>query len=887
MVESQPGTVVAFDPSVTLSSFSAASRDRFMFNENQLVLAKLVRPLASYAAAYGSSFSYNTTTGAFTRPSLFENYRNSDGGFVFADDLFFLSDATGVPTVGVVGIVLGYDFQVSSSSIKFWSTTSIDTGNLSVDYSFDGITWTTVGTVTWGTTFDDTIELFEGQFPPQGQYVYTGTFTSVAGRYWRLKSQGITTLTVGYTSGATITVASTTGYPSSGSLLMVGATGTQTTAAYTGKTTTTFTGVSGGAASPAGSPIVGTGATLVDALLSNVTEVRVLQTTEPILDHWNSDGSQAVSVIVEGSQFYDICYDANDDVYYAIYFNDEPTQTDPIDPDDDFNEAFEGSSFSTTKWIESETYPYFVHNSVSGTLDMVSSAGGGLLAGNYGIDGSYSTRIELVGAFTATSGTAFSLSAEDFDTSNQYMVSAMVGSYAPPVNNARFGAAVMEYSSTIGSSAVLRNFHIRPEFFEFSAAGGFVDCEMAYSTAVNQYLVTVSGSVRPNATPGVPYVSNSFSFTIANVTTPPDGQGFSVRVWCASAAVPGTAASGIQIELERIGTNAYVRYKGTTGGTQTLLTHTIGEERHRPYIYGHPGVTDPNIRADNYTVTSGTIVFDTPVFTVVAIGKDGMRTAVSNVTDGDGYLIKNFDIIRNPQAGYNEFIYPYTSIATNGAAHGSGGEIYIKVGETLYKYTKAAGLPLTHEDEDAPNASVITVGEIPEDGITGFAYNGFSQAGLSYLKYEDSLAGVFLKTINTTDLTANTYKSKLDVASINFPFAWNVSDLSTLYFVSGTSLKLYDLNESKAAFVNVSSDKQVLAAGTAETATITAQVLNVYGIPKTAKTMTFSVSSGDGAISPAIGCSDGSGEDTTTYTVGSAVGTATITVSVSDTTCTP
>ena len=104
--------------------------------------------------------------------------------------------------------------------------------------------------------------------------------------------------------------------------------------------------------------------------------------------------------------------------------------------------------------------------------------------------------------------------------------------------------------------------------------------------------------------------------------------------------------------------------------------------------------------------------------------------------------------------------------------------------------------------------------------------------------------------------------------------------------MSGTNdLKLYDLNATKAAFVNVTSDKQVLAAGTLETATVTAQVLNVYGQVKSNKSMTFTVSAGDGALSPAIGCSDGNGEDTTTYTVGSAVGTSTITVTVSDSNC--
>jgi hypothetical protein len=224
-------------------------------------------------------------------------------------------------------------------------------------------------------------------------------------------------------------------------------------------------------------------------------------------------------------------------------------------------------------------------------------------------------------------------------------------------------------------------------------------------------------------------------------------------------------------------------------------------------------------------------------------------------------------------------------VATNGADVGSGGEIYIKLNDTIYRYLKTT-LPL--DLEDGSSATTTTTGEIPITGITNFAYNGFSQAGLSYIEFISDLGGVFVKTIDSTTLLADPLKAFLDVAAITHPFAWNVSDLATLYFVDGTNdLKLYDLNETKAAFVNVTSDKQVLAAGTQETATITAQVLNVYGEPKSAKSMTFTVSAGDGAVSPATGCSDGSGQDTTVYTVGSAVGTATITVTVSDISCVP
>lgn len=888
MVESQPGTVVSFNPSVTLAGFSSASRDKFMFNENQLVLAKIVRPLISYARSYGGTSSTILALygGSSSSARIYDAYKNADGQFVYGDDQFFLSDATGVPVGKVVGTVIGFDFQVSTSQVKFWSTTFIDSTYLSMDYSFDNVTWFTVGTVTWSYVFDDTIEKYEGEFPASGQYVYTGNLASAAtARYFRVKSQSIGIATA--VSSTTITMSSTHGFPADGVGFTVDVTfqgnSTQSSLAYTNKTSTQITGITPNSTCKVGMAFV------VDPdicpSLSNITEIRVLQTTEPILEHWNSDGSQAVSVVVEGSQYLDMCYDANDNAYYALYFNEEPTQTDPIDPNDNFDQAFEGANFDPLKWFESEDYPYFVHNTPSGTLDMVSAAGGGLLEGNYGIDGGYVGTIELVSVLSTTSGTSFCLASEEFDTGNQQVVIGIKGSYP---GSGQFVGAYMQYSNTIGDAATLRDFKIKPQFFDFNKPAGYIDYNMVYNSSAGNYTVTVSGASAPAATPGVPYQHHNVAFTISNVYTPADGQGFTVHVPCSSTAIIGTATSGIVLEIERYGTEARAKYRDTDApGTHTLVAGTVSSSIHRPYIIGHPGATAPIVRADNYTVTSGTITFDTPVFSVVAIDKDGNITTVPNVTDANGFAIKNFDIIRNPQATYNKYIYPYTGIATNGAAYNAGGEIYIKVGTTLYKYTKNTGLPLTHEDENASGASVVSTGQIPEDSITAFAYNGFSEAGLSYIKYEDSLAGVFLRTINTTDLTENAYKAKLDVASINFRFAWNVSDLSTLYYVNGTGLRLYDLNETKAAFVNVSSDKQVLAAGTAETAVITAQVLNVYGIPKSAKTMTFSVSAGDGAISPAIGCSNVSGEDTTTYTVGSAVGTATITVSVSDTTCTP
>ena len=68
MADSQPGQVQSFDPSITLSDFTAEDRDRFMFNENQLVLAKLQQPRPVEASAVNRSVLNEFTN--------FDDYKN-------------------------------------------------------------------------------------------------------------------------------------------------------------------------------------------------------------------------------------------------------------------------------------------------------------------------------------------------------------------------------------------------------------------------------------------------------------------------------------------------------------------------------------------------------------------------------------------------------------------------------------------------------------------------------------------------------------------------------------------------------------------------------------------------------------------------------------------
>lgn len=981
MAESQPGKVGTFDPEVDLDGFAAGSRDRLMYNENQLVLAKVqqARPETTTARTRTGSDQFID----------YAQYINSDGEIAYIDGSFQALDTPGRPTTPVHQIVVGFAQQITTDEIKFWSTSFVDTALLFVQYSFDNVTWFEVGTVTWTQFFDDTIENFPGDAPPTGQYRYTGVIASgnITARYWRIRGDASASFLSesGSNPNKTFVVNSTTNFPNSGSFSAV--IGSQSrTMTYTGKTATSFTGVNDPNASNAsttgvsldgtvngnltltvanagsfpqsgivrgswetfypnavpytatwdisytaksGNVLTGvtitpnpdqlnivihptngtiyyvirsvvsqsqvnyTALTLFNGLElfnryawgSGVTELQVLSSTDPILQHWNSDGTQAVSVSVAGGSYFDMAYDKFDDVYYAIKFSDTILGAATTDPNDDFSTG-PGTGFNTFRWSESTTNSYFQRNTTSGTLDIRSSGGSGQLTTNYGVDGDFDTSINLVAMLALSDPGYFSLEAVDYTLNNVHLMSGILAEDSTPIStSATFFAANMTYTDTLGDKATLNNFRVKPEGMDFSFPGGIVDYTFTYVAATGNYSVTVSGISHPPATPGAEYQLDSAGFSISNFTTPADGESFNVIVTVSEDTSVGTAVSGTKLQIERAGTNGYARRDAPSApGWVATQIGNIPTDRMRIQLFCNPAFQTVDVSADNFVLNpTADLFFDTPVFSVVTLDKDGNLFQVPSVSDVDGFAIKSLDLIQDTTATYNNYLAPRVGIATNGLAFGSGGEIYIKVNGTLYRYLKTT-LPLT-SPESGSNAATVTVGEIPETGITGFSFNGYSQGGLCYIEYSGALSGTFVRSIDTSTLMAQPEKALLDVTSIDYPFAWNVTDLATLYYVDGNALKLYDLNEAKAAFANVSSNKQVLAAGTQETATVTAQILNVYGEPKSNKTMTFTVSAGDGAISPAIGCSDVNGKDDTTYTVGSAVGVATITVTVSDLNC--
>jgi hypothetical protein len=290
-------------------------------------------------------------------------------------------------------------------------------------------------------------------------------------------------------------------------------------------------------------------------------------------------------------------------------------------------------------------------------------------------------------------------------------------------------------------------------------------------------------------------------------------------------------------------------------------------------------------RTGSYTKPTTRWLF--PVLTIETYDSDGKVVYTGGITDGSGRAIKSLDAIKSSvyEGGKFSEYYGKVRIATD---HGdSGDELYLSINNDLYKYLKM-NLPITTDsgslaDQYNPGGMFGTA-----LGNT-LAYNEYTAAGLIYIAENeaDPGDGLYVNCLRNEVMAANDPAKFvwIDKADSSFYlYASDPNDFSLLYGLSTTDrvVYLYNLSEYASAFCNVISEKQIMAANTSETAEVAAQVINVYGDVLASKSVSFSVSSGDGAVSPATDTTDGSGEAQTTYTVGSTVGASTITATVTD-----
>lgn len=872
----QPGQVPTYtpDPEITLTGYDDSDRTRFIFNGSQFVKARLVSSRASFAYV-GTSPSGTT----------YSKYKTSDGKYALVNGDNYVPVATGVPTdAGAQTVVVGFPVSVTTSEIVFWSTSMIDYySSIKVEYSYDGSFYFDVASESTDWEWDDTAQLYEGEDPPTGQYKFTISLgSSYTAKYFRISCYWNAVLDATYVDEAnTITVVSTTGFPSTWSdstgMVIQGYTDGGGWAykyiQYTGTTGTSFTGVS--LSSSIGDDIV-VGADskvmMIPGFAADITEIDVLGTYEPILEFWDTDGSAASSQTLDNSYNYDICYDSDSDVYFTIRLNEsyDGTGGTGFDPGDTFD--YSSSTLSSTRWEEDDTDSNFQVNTSSGTLDYSNSSAAGRILTNYYLDGDFTADFHTYVSTLDSSDGVLQIRAIDSSTNNVFV---QMGLHGPKVSGNWEAIQARKITDTTAGAAEINNLRIYMPSLTASEVFTFI-----YNSTSDVWSITTDLSTSySDASPGESYSEKALSLSIVHNQTPLNGAQIQYSVNRQQSSLPA-GDSWWRVGLEKSGTDLVCRYDDGLYGTFTdWITYNDTDDLDlnvELYADGESSAVDMVV--DNYTVTGTEYFSDIPVFSVEAVDSNGTPIEVSGLTDSDGYLIKRFDVV-NDNLTYNSYIGDRVQLATDSL---NSGNIFIKVKEDLYKYNKSS-LPL--DLEDGSSASVHKEGVISETSAKAFSYNAYTKAGLCYVEYDGDRSGTYLKTISTTTMSGTDYEAFLDLGTTDYPFAWDQNNYTTFYYVNSTSLKEYDMDEYDVAFCNVVTEEKIMSAGQSTTSDITATVLNVYGEPLSSKTVAFSISDGDGSISGSPACTNSSGIAEAVYTVGTTVGTATITATASDVSC--
>jgi hypothetical protein len=146
-----------------------------------------------------------------------------------------------------------------------------------------------------------------------------------------------------------------------------------------------------------------------------------------------------------------------------------------------------------------------------------------------------------------------------------------------------------------------------------------------------------------------------------------------------------------------------------------------------------------------------------------------------------------------------------------------------------------------------------------------------------------------LKTLDKDTLldTSTTREILLDISSYEanqFKLFFDQNDFDTLYYVdTGTNLQSFNIDDRISAFMAVNAEDVTLPAGTSQQTFVNADVVNALGEALDGKDVTFTVTAGDGAVSPSTDTTVSGGRATTQFTVGSTVGVSTVTATVTET----
>jgi len=891
MVRVQPGIMPTYtpDPSVSLSGYDDSDRTRFLHTGSQFVKARLIASRASYAYC---GYHLSTTS---TEYITYTDYVDSNGNYVLVDGSTYIPEATGAPAANQDHIIeVGYPIQVSTSTIYIYSPVFFDFYEyFKVRYSHNGSDYfdTTVSSVSW--VFDDTLKIRETEVIPTGQYKYSiNLSSSVTARYFRIDAYSSAISSDSLGAGATsITSVDTTDFPSTwtsmGDFYFYGTYASPPPAGpnflssftYTGKTDTSFTGVTFESGAPGSTVNAGGTVSTLFSFAGDVTEIDVVGISDPVLEFWDvGTGVAAASKSLEKDYYYDIVYDKHDSVFFTLRYNtDLDGSAGPgFSNGDNFDDS--DSGFNTTRWSESSDAPNFQHNTTSGTVEYLNGSDDASIRTNYYLYGDFASTIDVGFNGVSSSAGRVQLRTIDDDYNNVFVQMGFKGPFTSTDTSGKWEALQSRKTSdTTGGYASVYNLRYDLKWLP----DGVETFEFTYVSASDEWTVVSGTSLGSldNVTPGTSYTSGPLSLSIVHSDDAVDGSQIVLTVNKQQNSLPAYGTQWWWKQgIKRTGTDIICQYDIGAGLIDWVTFIDSDVKNLNLELYADGNNESIDLSLDNFSVTGNSLFSSFPVFSLEAVNSVGNVVNVAGLTDSDGYIIKNWDII-NRDASYNEFINKRVQLANDGVGTGS---VYLKLGTDLYKYNRSS-FPIAADYGD--NAVVIASGVVPEYTAEAFSYNSYSKAGLCYIEYDDDRSGTYVTTVSTTTLSGTEYESLLDADSADKPWTWDINNYDTLYYIDGTSEKFYDLDENDVAFCNVVSAEKIMSAGTSTTSSVTASVLNAYGEPMPSKTVSFVVTAGAGSLSPASACTTSSGTASTVYTVGSEVGISTIQASASDVAC--
>jgi len=617
-----------------------------------------------------------------------------------------------------------------------------------------------------------------------------------------------------------------------------------------------------------------------------VTEVEIIPPLTPTLSYFDSDGSFASSFSFEKSNILDACFDTTVSpagAFYTIRFNDTNVGTTSLDPSDDFSDADAGTAsatnnFNPARWSESSTNDAFLR--VSDELSYNVAAGKGQLETTYGLDGEFAAEV-FVNPQTLTSEKMWFV-VQALDPDNKVIVSEGVGFAAGGVLPTTTGIFFSSYiSNFINSTSDCDLKEARPLWHNTSS--GTDSFTVTFSGTTWNVSGTLTGALS-DATTGVLFdesvdATTPLEFLISCTASPSTGQKFTFDLVTDNAKKEPLASDIIGVTRSGSTGSLFLSTKQvlTTTGTTSVPEDNVNIE-----LFGN---TDGTIliSADDYVVTTtGNAVFpDISVFTVEKTDAEG------DVIGSP--LIESFDVIGDSSKNYNDFLDGRVQIACSSSGSSGGGHIYLKVDNQIFKYLNNVSLT----SEDGSGAVVSTTAQIDKDGNHSLAWTRKSVIGglpfLTYIRYEEGLDIIHLQTIDKDTLldTTDTREVLLNIANYStnqLRVFYNQSDFDTLYHVdTSTNLQAFNLDDRISAFMAVNAEDVTLPAGTSQQTFVNADVINAWGEALDGKDVTFSVTAGDGAVTPSTDTTISGGRATTQFTVGSTVGVSTVTATVTET----